>query len=244
MSKSISNILKPKTKRQIEDSVCEEYGIEVSSRKEIKNVMNLLKIVDFIHTDAKDDDHVVYVSLTFEEVDNSPEDVQIQAHHRFEIDGGEYNFEIESVREIKSILCNHKIYLLHPIFDWEEIYKKTIELIVLGAEVQSVNVNSDKELAFRIMAATNSIAVNTRRGPGDFIIANKKTLKRISKYLNHINIVEDNMFSDKVILVGRKTQMMDRGVHLVKNKRFYNIADIGDLNKYYICLNYFDKDDI
>jgi len=243
MSKSISNILKPKTKRQIEDSVCEEYGIEVSSRKEIKKVMNLLKIVDFIHTDAKDDDHVVYVSLTFQEVDN-PSDIQIQTHHSFDIDGGEYHFEIESVREIKSVLCNHKIYLLHPIWNWEEIYKKVIEEIVLGAEVQSANINSDKELAFRIMAACNSIAANTRRGPGDFIIANKKTLKRISKYLNHINIVEDNMFSDKVILVGRKTQMMDRGVHLVKNKRFYNIADIGDLNKYYICLNYFDKDDI
>lgn len=242
MSKSISNILKPKTKRQIEDSVCEEYGIEVSSRKEIKNVMNLLKIVDFIHTDAKDDDHVVYVSLAFEEVDNPP-DVQIQTHHSFEIDGGEYNFEIESIREIKSVLCNHKIYLLHPIFNWEEIYKKVIEEIVLGAEVQSVNISSDKELAFRIMAASSSIYRNTRRGPGDFLIANKQTIKRIPK-LPQVKFIEDNTFNDKVILVGRKTQMMDRGIHFVKNERFYNIADIGDLNKYYICLNYFDKDDI
>jgi hypothetical protein len=242
MSKSISNILKPKTKRQIEDSVCEEYGIEVSSRKEIKGVMNLLKIIDIIHTDAKDnDDHIILTSLIFQEV-NNPSDVQIQTHHSFEIDGGEYNFEIESIREIRSVVCHHKIYLLHPIYNWKEIYKQVVKEMVISAGRISFKITDERDLPYRIMAAANSIAVNTRRGPGDFLIANKQTIKRIPKL--PLKFIKDNTFNDKVILVGRKTQMMDRGIHLVKNKRFYNIAEIGDLNKYYICLNFFDKDDL
>jgi len=131
MSK-IDNILKPKTKSQIEHSICEEYGIEVSSKKEIKKVMNLLKMLEIIHTDVED--KVTCSSFSFEEVPR--EDVQVEVHHSFEIDGENYQFEIEGIREIKTILHSHTIHLIHPIWDWNEIYKQIIEEMVLRADVQ------------------------------------------------------------------------------------------------------------
>lgn len=200
----ITDILVPKSKDEILDSLSEIYKVERSG-EEIDALMNLHMTVNILKTDQPVG-QIAYLDF-HETYDN--EDLPT-------IGLSVFNKHVQISKYINSF---NKVY--------EEI-KEAINKYHMPFATKEIKVNYDdhKVLELSIGLASNSIAAKGRRGPANFCMMNSKVLKKL-KTVPMQTLVDDKLKNNE-IFVGRKGASDEPGLRLVLFEDRYAIVALGE----------------
>jgi len=197
---SVANILVPKTRKDIIDTISGIYNID-SEDSDVEFLMNLYMAFNILPAE----------------------------HHKCSIaflDYTETEGDLENFPSVGITLYTKHVEITKKVKSFETIYKEAKRMIDKNHMKHDFR-NKSAAIEMYIYAGANIIAAEGRRGPGNFAILNENVIKKISEN-NTFRTIVDNSLKDNEIIVGRKGASDEPGIAMVTYENWYKLTTLGD----------------
>jgi hypothetical protein len=232
----INEVLKPKTKNDIENSICNLYDIKVDDSNEIEAVCNLHSMVNI--KKAENSPYTCYFFSTFIEIKENIEisDENRQMLRSFIVPEDSSTADVDvSIKTIKTTLEQKKFEIKKKIKTWQLIYTEILKTIIKSSIKHTKKIDNNDQIFAYIHMMMNLIHQQTRKGPGNFVILSTEMKKRLN--IINFNFIIDDSLENKIV-IGRRGADMETNLHLLKYENKYKVAILSptELKNNYICL--------
>lgn len=216
---SITEILVPKTKEEIVQALTGIYKFDVNEN-EIDTMLNLHNMISITTCDAPQG------VLSFIDYVESPEVVN---------EGELQTLGLQLFS--KNISITKRVESFTNIY--EEVKGKINEYhtTYVPTNMQD-DISLDRYYQYSILGAGNKIAMESRRGPSNFVIMSMEMFTLTNPMLSGNKIIIDDSLENEII-VGRNGALDEPGIHLIFHENKYEITVTGsNVDKFYVKIPY------